>query len=103
MSIELQRHRITVNAIAPLAKTRMTEDLPMFQGVHALTPEHVSPGVLYFASDLCEDRTGLVLAIAGARAYTFKVVETRGRFKESDDGVWTAAELAEHWNAIARA
>jgi len=31
-SIELQKHRITVNAIAPIAKTRMTEDLPMFQG-----------------------------------------------------------------------
>ena len=31
MSIELQKHRITVNALAPIAKTRMTEDLPMFQ------------------------------------------------------------------------
>jgi NAD(P)-dependent dehydrogenase (short-subunit alcohol dehydrogenase family) len=103
MSIELQKHRITVNAIAPIARTRMTEDVPMFQGVDSLTPEHVSPGVLFFASDLCEDRTGHVLAIAGARAYTFKVVETRGRFKESDDGVWTAAELAENWEAIARA
>ncbi|HEX8952551.1 MAG TPA: SDR family NAD(P)-dependent oxidoreductase, partial [Polyangia bacterium] len=37
MSIELQKHRITVNAIAPIAKTRMTEDLPMFQGVDTLT------------------------------------------------------------------
>ena len=32
-SIELQKHRITVNAIAPIAKTRMTEDLPMMQGM----------------------------------------------------------------------
>ncbi|MGA2450792.1 MAG: SDR family NAD(P)-dependent oxidoreductase [Polyangiaceae bacterium] len=103
MSIELQKHRITVNAIAPIARTRMTEDVPMFQGVHSLTPEHIAPGALFFASDLCEDRTGHVLAIAGARAYTFKVVETRGRFKESEDGVWTAAELAENWDAIARA
>ena len=30
-AIELQKQRITVNAIAPIAKTRMTEDLPMFQ------------------------------------------------------------------------
>jgi NAD(P)-dependent dehydrogenase (short-subunit alcohol dehydrogenase family) len=102
LSIELQRHRITVNAIAPIAKTRMTEDLPMFQGVRSLTAEHVSPGVLFLVSDLCKDRTGYVLAIAGARAYTFKVVESRGRFKEGDDGVWTAEELAEHWDAIAR-
>ena len=32
-AIELQKHRITVNCIAPIAKTRMTEDLPMMQSV----------------------------------------------------------------------
>jgi NAD(P)-dependent dehydrogenase (short-subunit alcohol dehydrogenase family) len=101
-SIELQRHRISVNALAPIAKTRLTEDLPMFQGVDSLTPEHVAPGMLFLASDLCGDRTGFVLAIAGARVYSYKLVETRGRFKENDGGVWTAAEIAEHWTAIVR-
>lgn len=101
-SIELQRHRITVNALAPIAKTRMTEDLPMFQGVDTLTPEHVAPAALYLASDLCEDRTGHVLAIAGARVYAFKVLETAGKFKESGGGIWTAEELAEHWDAIVK-
>jgi NAD(P)-dependent dehydrogenase (short-subunit alcohol dehydrogenase family) len=100
MSIELQKHRVTVNAIAPIAKTRMTEDLPMFQGVDTLTAEHIAPAALFLASDLCGDRTGHVLAIAGARAYAFKVVETPGRFKETDNGVWTAAEIAESWDAI---
>ncbi len=103
MSIELQKHRITVNAIAPIAKTRMTEDLPMFQGVDTLTPEHISPAALFLASDLCGDRTGHVLAIAGARVYAFKVVETAGRFKESDaNGVWTAQEIADSWDAIVK-
>ena len=103
MSIELQKHRITVNAIAPIAKTRMTEDLPMFQGVDTLTAEHIAPAALFLASDLCGDRTGHVLAIAGARVYTFKVVETPGRFKESDNGVWTAREIADSWDAIVKA
>jgi NAD(P)-dependent dehydrogenase (short-subunit alcohol dehydrogenase family) len=102
MSIELQKHRITVNAIAPIAKTRMTEDLPMFQGVDTMTPEHISPAALFLGSDLCGDRTGHVLAIAGARVYAFKVVETAGRFKETDGGVWTAQEIAESWDAIAK-
>src|SRR5207248_6017370 len=56
MSIELQKHRITVNAIAPIAKTRMTEDLPMFQGVDTLTPDHIAPAALFLASDLCADK-----------------------------------------------
>jgi NAD(P)-dependent dehydrogenase (short-subunit alcohol dehydrogenase family) len=102
MSIELQKHRITVNAIAPIAKTRMTEDLPMFQGVDTLTPEHIAPAALFLASDLCGDRTGHVLAVAGARVYAFKVVETPGRFKETDNGVWTAEEIADAWDGIVK-
>jgi NAD(P)-dependent dehydrogenase (short-subunit alcohol dehydrogenase family) len=102
MSIELQKHRITVNAIAPIAKTRMTEDLPMFQGVDTLTAEHIAPAALFLGSDLCGDRTGHVLAIAGARVYAFKVVETTGRFKEADNGVWTAREIADSWDAIVK-
>ena len=100
MSIELQKHRITVNALAPIAKTRMTEDLPMFQGISSMTPEHVSPAALFLASDLCGERTGYVLAAAGSRMYAFKVVETAGRFK--DDGAWTAREIADHWDAIVK-
>jgi NAD(P)-dependent dehydrogenase (short-subunit alcohol dehydrogenase family) len=103
MSIELQKHRITVNAIAPIAKTRMTEDLPMFQGVDTLTADHIAPAALFLGSALCGDRTGHVLAIAGARVYAFKVVETSGRFKETDNGLWTAQEIADSWDAIVKA
>jgi NAD(P)-dependent dehydrogenase (short-subunit alcohol dehydrogenase family) len=103
MSIELQKHRITVNAIAPIAKTRMTEDLPMFLGVDSLTPEHIAPAALFLASDLCGDRTGHVLAVAGARLYAFKVIETPGKFKDADKGVWSAREIAENWDAIFKA
>jgi NAD(P)-dependent dehydrogenase (short-subunit alcohol dehydrogenase family) len=101
-SIELQKHRITVNALAPIAKTRMTEDLPMMQGMDALTPDHVAPGALFLASDLCGDRTGHVLAISGARMYVYKVVESDGKFKESNQGVWTAEEINEHWSSITK-
>jgi len=103
MSIELQKHRITVNALAPIAKTRMTEDLPMFQhGRDALTPEHIAPAALFLASPLCGDRTGYVLAVAGARMYAFKVVETAGKFKDDAAGVWTPEEISENWDAIVK-
>jgi NAD(P)-dependent dehydrogenase (short-subunit alcohol dehydrogenase family) len=103
LSIELQKHRVTVNAIAPIAKTRMTEDLPMFQGVDSLTPEHIAPAALFLASDLCGDRTGHILAVAGARLYAFKVIETPGKFKDASKGVWSAQEIAENWDAINKA
>jgi NAD(P)-dependent dehydrogenase (short-subunit alcohol dehydrogenase family) len=102
-SIELQRYGIMVNAVAPVAKTRMTEDLPMFAKIEdTLSPEHVAPAHLYLASDLAGDKTGLVLAVAGARMSVFKVVESAGKYKEANGGVWTASEIAEHFEAIAK-
>jgi len=102
-SIELQRYGISVNAVAPIAKTRMTEDLPMFAKIaDTLSPEHIAPAHLFLASDLCGERTGIVLAVAGARMSLYKVVESAGQFKEADGGIWTAAEIADHFDAIAK-
>lgn len=101
-AIELQRHGVTVNAVVPLARTRLTEGLPQLAEVDALTPEHVAPAYLFLGSDLCGDRTGQVIAIAGGRISTFRVQESAGRFKEAAGGVWTAAEIAEHWASIAK-
>ena len=102
-SIELQRYGIRVNAVAPIAKTRMTDDLPMFEKIEStLSPEHVAPVHLFLASDLGRDVSGTVVAVAGARISTYKVVESAGKYKESDGGIWTAAEIAEHFGAITK-
>jgi len=101
-SIELQRHGIRVNAVAPIAKTRMTEDLPMFEKVSTMTPEHVAPAHLFLASDLSRDVTGAVLSVAGGKLSIYKVVESPGKFKDADEGVWTAQEIAEHWEVISK-
>jgi NAD(P)-dependent dehydrogenase (short-subunit alcohol dehydrogenase family) len=101
-AIELQKHRITVNAIAPIAKTRMTEDLPHFQaGMDSLTPDHVAPAALFLGSDLVGEKTGHVLAVAGAQMYVYKVVQSAGKFKD-EGAAWTAQEIADHWESIAK-
>ena len=101
-AIELQKHRITVNALAPVAKTRMTEDLPMFQaGMESLTPEHIAPAALFLGSDLCADRTGHVLAVTGSQVFAYKVVQSAGKFKD-EGAAWTAQEIADHWDAITK-
>jgi NAD(P)-dependent dehydrogenase (short-subunit alcohol dehydrogenase family) len=100
-SIELQRHGVFVNAVAPMAKTRLTEGLPMFAHVDTMTPEHAAVAYLFFASDLSGDQTGNVLAVAGGRISHYKFVESAGRFKEEDGGVWNATEIRDQWNATA--
>lgn len=99
-SIELQRHGIFVNAVAPIAKTRMTEDLPMFAKLDSLTPDHVAPVHLFLASELAGDRTGLVVGVAGGKLSVFRMVETPGVLKDTDGGLWTADEIADRWQAI---
>ena len=102
-AIELQKHKITVNGIAPLAKTRLTESLPLLNGFDNLTPEHVTPAVLALSSDLCGNRTGFVLAVTGARTYSFRFVESPGKFKDTEDGLFTPEEIDENWHAIVKA
>ena len=102
-AMELQKLGIRVNAVAPVAKTRMTEDLPMFQKIEdTLSPEHIAPAHLFLASDLSKHLTGEILSVAGAKMAIYKVVESNGKLKESDGGIWTAQEIAEHWAAISK-
>ena len=99
-AIEWQKHKITVNAVAPLARTRMTEALPLLQGFDNMTPEHVVPAALALACDLCGDRTGHVVAATGARIYSVRMVESVGKFKDAEAGVFTPEEVDDHWPAI---
>lgn len=102
-SIELQRYRIRVNALAAIAKTRLTEDLPMFEKVaDAMNPEHIAPAAVFLASDLAADLSGILLSVAGGRISTFELAESQGRIKEVDNGVWKPEEIAEHFDSIAR-
>jgi NAD(P)-dependent dehydrogenase (short-subunit alcohol dehydrogenase family) len=102
-SIELQKYDITVNAVAPIAKTRLTEDLPMFEKVTGtLEPEHVAPVYVFLASELGREVSGSVFSVAGGRLSTYQLVESAGRLKEADGGIWTPAEIAEHLESISK-
>ena len=93
-AMELQRYGVTVNAVAPTALTRLTDDLPvvheMAQTVD-LSPDGVSPVVLWLAGPAARDVTGRVLAVIGG---TIAVVEgwAYGPEVHSDER-WTTQRL----------
>ncbi len=100
-SLELQRAGVRVNAVAPIAKTRLTAELPMFEGAErTLSAEHVAPVHVFLASELARNVTGVVVGVAGARVSVYRVVESAGQVKEADDGIWTPSEIAERFEAI---
>ncbi len=102
-SIELQRFRVRVNAIAPIARTRLTADLPMFEKVDGtLEPAHIAPVAVFLASDLSDDVSGVALSVAGGRISTFALVESAGRIKEADQGPWTPEEIRDNFAGISR-
>jgi NAD(P)-dependent dehydrogenase (short-subunit alcohol dehydrogenase family) len=70
---ELGRYSVTVNAIAPGALTRMTEDLPIPDERKAeLDPRRVAPVCVWLASKLSADVTEQIIEVAGT---TFAIAE----------------------------
>ena len=84
-AVELRKHDIRVNAIAPTARTRTTEHLPTFQGIRegSMSPEHVAPVAAFLISDLAAEVSGEILGVAGGRIYALRSKETTGAFAES--------------------
>ena len=90
------KYDIKINALAPTAGTRMTEGLMPEKAFELLTPETVTPAVLYLVSDDGPTRT--ILA-AGAGSYAVaKIVETEGRWLSPEEQ--TPEGIAAHWDEI---
>ncbi|MER6566215.1 SDR family oxidoreductase [Streptomyces sp. NPDC001093] len=97
---ELGRYGVQVNAIAPAARTRMTERTfagtmaaPEDGGFDAMAPENVSPLVVWLGSAACTGVTGRVFESEGGR---ITVMEGWRPGPTADKGArWTPAEAGE--------
>jgi NAD(P)-dependent dehydrogenase (short-subunit alcohol dehydrogenase family) len=103
VSMEMARYGVRVNAIAPGARTRMTEqtfgDLQVPEGeFDPLAPENVAPLVAYLVSDAAEGITGQVFGITGGLVQLYRGWNPAA---EEDAGRrWTPQELAERVPAM---
>lgn len=94
---ELARYGVTGNAIAPRARTAMTEDIPFFaapddpDAFDPLAPENVSPVVAWLATDGAGDINGQVFVVIGGGVWAMSGYTTAGQITK--DGAWTIDEL----------
>ena len=96
LKLEGEKDNIKVNAVCPVAATRMTENLMPPPLMEMLKPEYVSPAVAFLASD--EAPTGVIMTAAAGVFAAAQLVET--------DGVnlghkATANDVADHFKEIA--
>ncbi len=94
LSRELGRNAITVNAVAPMAETRLTEGVVRASGKAPRlgTPEQVASMVTYLATEEAWNVNGKVFYVSGG-AISLAFEEEMGR-AINKEGMWTVEELA---------
>jgi NAD(P)-dependent dehydrogenase (short-subunit alcohol dehydrogenase family) len=96
-SAEMGRYGVTVNAIAPSARTRMTETVfaemmaTQDAAFDAMAPENISPLVVWLGSAESKDVTGKMFEVEGGK---IRVAEGWAHGPQIDKGAkWDPAEL----------
>ena len=97
LAIEGKKYGIRSFILAPVALTRLTDDLPGFQNESLkarMNPALVSPLVVYLASDLSKEFSGTTFFVGGGRIAEMRVVTHTGITKADEGGLWTPEEIA---------
>ncbi|MGV0748068.1 MULTISPECIES: SDR family oxidoreductase [Mycobacteriaceae] len=97
LAIEGAKYNIKANAIAPIAATRMTEDILPPEVLAKLKPEYVAPVVAYLCTEEVAE-TGSVFIAGGGKVQRTALFENAGATFENPPSV---DEIAAQWSTIA--
>jgi 3-hydroxy-3-methylglutaryl CoA synthase/NAD(P)-dependent dehydrogenase (short-subunit alcohol dehydrogenase family)/putative sterol carrier protein len=99
MKLEGAKYNIKVNTVAPVAASRLTEDVMPPEFFEKMKPEYVSPIVLYMCSEECAE-TGSVFNAAAGYYSRAAVLTGRGKIVGSIDKLPTVEDIRDNWSAI---
>jgi NAD(P)-dependent dehydrogenase (short-subunit alcohol dehydrogenase family) len=92
----MNKYGVTANCIAPVAKSRMSGNVPF--GIEMGEPEDVAPMVCFLLSDFAREVTGQVYTVnAGRVAVWNQPVEVR---EMRTEGRWTVEQLAQRFPEV---
>ena len=95
-AVGMHKYGVTANVIAPVAKSRMSGNVPF--GIEMGEPEDVAPMVVFLLGESARNVTGQVYtANGGTIAVWNQPVEVREMRK---DGRWTPEEIAERFDEV---
>jgi NAD(P)-dependent dehydrogenase (short-subunit alcohol dehydrogenase family) len=90
------KYNIHANAVAPVAATRMTEDILPPEVLEKLKPEYVAPVVAYLCTEENPDN-GSVFIVGGGQVQRTALFQNEG---PKFDNPPTVDEIASHWSEI---
>jgi putative sterol carrier protein len=99
LKLEGAKYNIKVNVVAPLAATRLTEDVLPPDLLERLKPEYVTPLVLYLCSEGCPVSGGIYNAGMGFYNRA-AVVSGPGVMLGEAEGLPTPEKIAANWKGI---
>jgi NAD(P)-dependent dehydrogenase (short-subunit alcohol dehydrogenase family) len=92
-ALSLHRYGVRANCIAPIAKTRMSENVPF--EIESGEPSAIAPMAVYLISDAAKEITGQTYTVVGPRISVWNQPrELRSMFAPGGEE-WTPAEIAE--------
>ncbi|MFO8055788.1 MAG: SDR family oxidoreductase [bacterium] len=95
MAQEFTKYNVRINTIAPMALTRLTEDLPIAGMMKQLTPAHIAPVVIFLCSDAAEGITGQVFGTFGKYVQIWRLPRPV-HYYEAEGEMWDPNDLAKH-------
>ena len=96
LALEGAKYNIHANAVAPIAATRMTEDILPKEVLEKLTPEYVAPVVSYLCTEE-NPNSASVFVVGGGKVQRVALFQNDGI---TFDKPPTVDDVATHWDEI---
>jgi NAD(P)-dependent dehydrogenase (short-subunit alcohol dehydrogenase family) len=92
-ALSLHRYGVRANCIAPVARTRMSENVPF--EIETGEPTAVAPMAAYLLSDSSREITGQIYTVIGSRISVWNQPREVRTMFAPDGGEWSAEQIAE--------
>ncbi len=93
LALEYAKYNVRINSLAPMALTRLTEDLPIAGMMKTLTPAHISPIVIFLCSDAASGINGQVFGSFGKIIQLWRLPRPV-HYWEAEGDIWDPNDIA---------